>query len=66
MTGRIALPISIVATVLALAARMPQANAQAVEVDGSVRCTDTSSAAYRTESGAEARYLRRRFPTAAT
>ena len=33
MTGRIALPISIVAALLALAARMPQATAQAVGVD---------------------------------
>jgi hypothetical protein len=33
MTGRIALPISIVATLLALAGRMPQATAQAVGPD---------------------------------
>jgi hypothetical protein len=33
MTGRIALPISIVAALLALAARMPQATAQAVGPD---------------------------------
>ena len=33
MTGRIALPISIVAAVLALAASMPQATAQAVGAD---------------------------------
>src|SRR5215467_6029126 len=57
MTGRIALPILIVAALLALAARMPQATAQAVG-------PDEAHAAICAQSGAEARHLRCRFPSA--